>query len=107
MFGSRAHAIVTLAMLLEVGIAGWMLGYGTLWLLGGCLAVTVADTLWGVTRRRMPADLVGLEVAATLAIALHAGADPALTCLLAAACIAWLIRPERQPAQVCAPEGDA
>ena len=94
-------------MLLEVGIAGWMLGYGALWLLAGCLAVTVADTLWGMTRRRMLADLVGLEVAATLAIALHAGADPDFTGLLAAACIAWLIRPERQPAQVVAPEGEA
>jgi hypothetical protein len=99
-FGSRAHAIVTLTVVIEVGIAGWILGHGTLWLLGATLAVTAADTIWGMTRRRVLADLVGLEVAVVLAILLSAEADPMLSLLVAAACVAWLIRPERQPTGV-------
>src|SRR6476469_332425 len=47
-----------------------------LWLLGATLAVTAADTLWGMTRRRMLADLSGFEVAALLALLLYADADP-------------------------------
>ena len=86
MFGSRAHAIVTLTVVIEVGIAGWVLGHGMLWLLGATLAVTAADTLWGMTRRRL------------LAMLLHADADPMFSVLVAAACVAWLVRPERQPA---------
>jgi len=97
-FGSRARAIVTLTVVIEVGIAGWVLGHGMLWLLGATLAVTAADTLWGMTRRRVLADLVGLEVALLLAMLLHADADPTFSVLVAAACVAWLVRPERQPA---------
>ena len=98
MFGSRAHAIVTLTVVIEVGIAGWVLGHGMLWLLGATLAVTAADTLWGMTRRRMLADLAGFEVAALLALLLYADADPLFLLAVAAACVAWLVRPERQPA---------
>ena len=97
MFGSRAHAIVTLTVVIEVGIAGWVLGHGVLWLLGAVLAVTAAGTIWGMTRRRVLADLVGLEVAVLLAILLAAGTDPMFSLLVAAACLAWLVRPDRQP----------
>jgi hypothetical protein len=96
-FGSRAHAIVTLTVVIEVGIAGWILGHGMLWLLGATVAVTAADTIWGMTRRRVLADLVGLEVAVVLAMLLAVGTDPLFSLLVAAACLAWLVRPERQP----------
>jgi hypothetical protein len=46
-------------VVLEVGIAGWALGYGALWLLVMTVAVTVADTIWGVFQRRVPADIAG------------------------------------------------
>ena len=98
MFGSRAHVIVTLTVVIEVGIAGWILGHGMLWLLGATLAVTAADTVWGMTRRRVLADLAGFEVAALLALLLYADADPLFLLVVAAACVAWLVRPERQPA---------
>ena len=65
-FGSRSRAAVTTAVVLEVGIAGWALGYGALWLLMMTVTVTVADTIWGVFRRRVPADIAGLEVALAL-----------------------------------------
>jgi len=97
-FGSRAHVIVTLTVVIEVGIAGWILGHGMLWLLGATLAVTAADTLWGITRRRMLADLAGFEVAALLALLLYADADPLSLLAVASACVPWLVRPERQPA---------
>jgi hypothetical protein len=96
-FGSRAHAIVTLTVVIEVGIAGWILGHGMLWLLGATVAVTAADTIWGMTRRRVLADLVGLEVAVVLAMLLAVGTDPLFSLVVAAACLAWLVRPERQP----------
>ena len=54
-FGSRSRAAVTTAVVLEVGIAGWALGYGPLWLLVMTAAVTIADTVWGVFLRRVPA----------------------------------------------------
>jgi len=44
------------------------------------------------------ADLAGFEVAALLALLLYADADPLFLLAVAAACVAWLVRPERQPA---------
>ncbi|MDX6593029.1 MAG: hypothetical protein QOJ13_2225 [Gaiellales bacterium] len=96
MLGTTTRSIVTTTVIVEVGIAGWVLGYGALWLLVMIAAVTAADTVWGVLRRHVPADIAGLEVAALLGILMVAGADTTLIVLTAAACAAWLIRPERQ-----------
>jgi hypothetical protein len=98
MFATRGRTIVTTAVLLEVGIAGWALGHAALWLLVATAAITLADTVWGVIRRRCLADLAGIEVAATLGMLVLLRADAELSILLGAACLAWLIRPERQPA---------
>src|SRR5919204_4854977 len=95
MYGSRMRAAVTTAVVLEVGIAGWALGYGALWLLVMTVAVTVADTVWGVVRRRVAADIAGLEVALALAIMVVFGADAFPEAVTAAACFAWLIRDGR------------
>ena len=54
-------------MVIEVTLAGWVLGHGWLALLVMTAAVTATDTLWGLLRRGVLADLAGLEVAATLA----------------------------------------
>jgi hypothetical protein len=62
-------------VVLEVGIAGWALGYGALWLLVMTVVVTVADTIWGVFQRRVPADIAGLEVGLALAVMVVVGAD--------------------------------
>ena len=82
-------------MVLEVGIAGWALGHGALWLLVMTVAVTVADTVWGVFRRRVPADIAGLEVALALAVMVVFGADAFPEAVTAGACFAWLIRDGR------------
>ena len=95
MFGSRSRAAVTTAVVLEVGIAGWALGYGALWLLVMTAAVTIADTVWGVLLRRVPADIAGLEVALALAVMVVFGADTFPEAITAAACFAWLIRDGR------------
>ena len=81
--------------MLEVGIAGFALGHGALWLLVITAAVTLADTAWGVARRGVPADLAGLQVAAALVLMLVYRTGTALSLLTAAACVAWLIRPDR------------
>jgi hypothetical protein len=95
-FGSRARAVVTTAVVLEVGIAGWAFGYGALWLLVMTAAVTVADTVWGVLRRGVAADVAGLEVGLALAVMVLLGAETFPTAVTAAACGAWLIRDGRQ-----------
>ena len=97
MFGTRARTAVTVTVVVEATLAGWVLGHGWLALLVMTAAVTATDTLWGLLRRGVLADLAGLEVAATLAVLLAIGADPVMTGLVACACAAWLIRPERQP----------
>jgi hypothetical protein len=105
MFGSRKRAIVTVAVVLEVGIAGWALGAGWLGLLVMVIAVTVDDTYWGIARRRVLADLAGLEVALALALMVALGAPGVPVALTAAACTAWLIRdgrgaPAARPAEL-------
>ena len=94
-FGSRSRAAVTTAVVLEVAIAGWALGHGALWLLMMTVAVTVADTVWGVVRRRVAADVAGLEVALALGVMVAFGADMFPEAITAAACFAWLIRDGR------------
>jgi hypothetical protein len=94
-FGSRSRAAVTTAVVLEVAIAGWALGYGALWLLMMTVAVTVADTVWGVVRRRVAADIAGLEVALALGVMVVFSADMFPEAVTAAACFAWLIRDGR------------
>ena len=95
MFASRRRSIVTVAVVLEGGIAGWALGAGWLGLLAMVAVVTVADTAWGIARRGVIADIAGLEVALALAVMLAVGAPITLTALTAAACAAWLIRDGR------------
>ncbi len=96
MFGSRRRSIVTIAVVLEAGIAGWALGAGWLGLLVMVAAVTIADTAWGIARRGVIADLAGLEVALALAIMLALGAPGVAVALTAAACAAWLVRDGRE-----------
>jgi hypothetical protein len=96
MFGTRNRSIMTGAAVLEVGIAGFALGHGALWLLVMVAAVTAADTLWGMLRRGVLGDLAGLEFACMLALLVAVRGDRALTSAVAAACAAWLVRPERQ-----------
>ncbi len=81
--------------MLEVGIAGFALGHGALWLLAIAAVVTLADTAWGVTRRGVPADLAGLQVAVALVLMLVYRMGTAISLLTACACVAWLIRPNR------------
>ena len=100
MFTSRTRSIVTVAVVLEGGIAGWALGAGWLGLLVMVAAVTLADTAWGIARRGVIADIAGLEVALALAVMLAVGAPATMTALTAAACAAWLVRDgraERRP----------
>jgi hypothetical protein len=96
MFATRGRSVVTVAAMLEVGIAGWWLGYGGLWLASMLAAVTLVDCAFGVVRRRATADLAGLEVGAILVALLVRGDSGALTVAVAAACMSWLIRPGRQ-----------
>jgi hypothetical protein len=95
MLATRPRRIVATAVVLETGIAGWSGGYGALWLLAAVGAVTLAETLWSVVRRGALADLAGAELAVTLGVLLVFRDDPVLSWLLASACIAWLVRPER------------
>jgi hypothetical protein len=104
MFGSRKRTIVTVAVVLEAGIAGWALGAGWLGLLAMVIAVTVADTSWGIARRGVLADLAGLEVALALGLMVALGAPGAPIALTAAACAAWLIRDGRAAAAARAAE---
>ena len=71
-----AHAIVTSAVVLEVGIAGWVLGHGALWLLVATLAVTLRRYALGHARRRVLADLAGLRSPLLLAMLLRCGRRP-------------------------------
>jgi hypothetical protein len=95
MFASRRRSIVTVAVVLEGGIAGWAVGAGWLGLLVMVAAVTLADTAWGIARRGVMADIAGLEVALALALMLAVGAPATMTALTAAACAAWLVRDGR------------
>jgi hypothetical protein len=108
MFRTRTRTIVTFAVVLEGAIAGWAVGAGWLGLLAMIAAVTIADTAWGVSRRRAFADVAGLEVAVALAIMIAAGAPGTMTALTAAACAAWVIRDGRAASPAAtrrAPEG--
>jgi hypothetical protein len=96
MFATGRRSVVTVAAMLEVGIAGWWLGYGGLWLASMIAAVTLADCAFGIVRRRAPADLAGLELGAILVALLVYGDGGTLTPAVAAACLSWLIRPGRQ-----------
>ena len=95
MFTSRRRSIVSVAVVLEGGIAGWALGAGWLGLLVMVAAVTLADTAWGIARRGAIGDIAGLEVAVALAVMLAVGAPATMTALTAAACAAWLVRDGR------------
>ena len=97
MFGSPARTVVTFAVVLEGGIAGWALGAGWLGLLAMVAAVTIADTAWGIARRGTLADLAGLEAALALTVMIAASAPGTMTALAAAACAAWVIRDGRAP----------
>jgi hypothetical protein len=96
MVGTRGTLAAAAA--LEAGIAGWFAGQGALWLLAAIGLMTLADTLWGVVRRGALADLAGAEVAVTLGMLLVFRDDPSLAWLLAFACLAWLMRPDRAAA---------
>ena len=98
MLSLRTRAVVTTTVVLEVGIAGWALGHGTLWLLVMTAVVTVLETGWGIVRRRALGDLAGMEVALTLVLLLAFAADLTMTLLVAACCVAWLARDRRPPA---------
>ena len=96
MLATRRRSIVTTTVVLEVGIAGWALGHGWLWLLVMTAALTLVDTGWGILRRHALGDLAGLQVALALVVLLAFAADLALTLMVAACCAAWLAQP-RQP----------
>ena len=98
MFGTPRRTAVTITAVIEVTLAGWVLGHAWIALLVMTAAVTAVDTLWGMLRRGVLADLAGFEVSAALALLVAIGADPIMAGLTALACAAWLIRPERQPA---------
>jgi hypothetical protein len=96
MFGSRSRSVVTVTVIIEATIAGWALGRPAEALLLMVLAVTAADTLWGLLRRHALSDLAGLELAVVLALLLAVRADLTMTALVACCCAAWLVRPERR-----------
>jgi hypothetical protein len=104
MFATRIRSVLTTATAVEVGIAGWALGHGWLWLAAMVAAITLADCSMGVVRRRAMADVVGVELGALLVAFLMRSADGTLTTLIAVACAAWLIRPNRQTAADPAPD---
>jgi|GraSoiStandDraft_5_1057265.scaffolds.fasta_scaffold1066087_1 hypothetical protein len=95
MFRGRLRTLVTLTVVIEGSIAGWAVGAGWLGPLAMIALVTAADSVWGLARRGAVCDVAGVELAAALAVLLVAGADLALGALTAAACAAWLVRPER------------
>jgi hypothetical protein len=96
MFGSRNRSLVTVTVVIEATLAGWVLGQGRLALLLMVVAVTACDTLWGLLRRGSAGDLAGLELAVALGLLLAVRADATLSALTACACAAWLVRPQRQ-----------
>jgi hypothetical protein len=98
MFASRIRWVITIATAIEVGIAGWALGHGWMWLGVMVAAITLVDCGIGLVRRRALADVVGVELGALLVAFLMRSADGALTAMIAVACLAWLIQPSRQPA---------
>ena len=95
MFGSRVRSIFTTTVILEVGIVGWWWGDGALWLAAMLAAVTLFDCAMGIVHRRSWGDIVGLELGALLIGLLVYPHDPLLTFAIAAACAAWLVRPQR------------
>jgi hypothetical protein len=97
MFSSDARTVVTLALVVELGITGWVLGHGLAWLLAATVAVTAVDSSWGLLRRRYLADVTGLELALALALLMGVRGNATLSLLLGLACLSWLIRPQRQP----------
>ncbi len=99
MLSSKTRSVVTATVVLEVGIAGWALGHGALWLLVMTAVVTVLETGWGILRRGALGDLAGLEVAVALLLLLTFASDLTLTVLVAACCVAWLAR-DRRPVTV-------
>jgi len=99
MLSSKTRSVVTATVVLEVGIAGWALGHGALWLLVMTAVVTVLETGWGILRRGALGDLAGLEVAVALLLLLAFASDATLTVLVAACCVAWLLR-DRRPVTV-------
>lgn len=99
MLTTRTRSIVTTTVVLEVGIAGWALGHGWLWLLVMTAALTLAETGWGILRRHALVDLAGLQVALALVMLLAVAADLTFTLMVAACCVAWLAQPRQsQPA---------
>ncbi|MDX6548559.1 MAG: hypothetical protein QOG33_2109 [Gaiellales bacterium] len=102
MLTTRTRSIVTTTVVLEVGIAGWALGYGWLWLLVMTAALTLVETGWGILRRHALGDLGGLQVAVALVMLLAFAADLTFTLMVAACCVAWLAQP-RQPLAAAAP----
>jgi|SRR5438128_6911469 len=98
MLSSRTRAVVTTTVVLEVGIAGWALGHGALWLLVMTAAVTVLETGWAMVRRGSLGDLAGMEVALALVLLLAFASDLTMTVLVAACCVAWLARDRRSAA---------
>jgi hypothetical protein len=99
MLSSKTRSVVTATVVLEVGIAGWALGHGALWLLVMTAVVTVLETGWGILRRGVLGDLAGLEVAVALLLLLAFASDLTLSVLVAACCVAWLVR-DRRPVAV-------
>jgi hypothetical protein len=57
MFGSRNRTLVTVTVVIEATLAGWVLGHGRLALLLMVVAVTACDTLWGCCGAARPATL--------------------------------------------------
>ena len=88
--------MVTVTVILEVGVAGWWRGDSALWLAAMLAAVTLVDCAIGIVRRRAYADLVGVEMGAVLVAMLIRSDDVVMTAAVAAACAAWLVRPQRQ-----------
>jgi hypothetical protein len=101
MLTTKTRSVLTATVVLEVGIAGWALGHGALWLLVMTAAVTLVETAWGIARRGVISDLAGLEVGVALVLLLAFTADLTLTVLVAACCVAWLAR-DRRPAAATA-----
>ena len=102
MLTTRTRSIVTTTVVLEVGIAGWALGYGWLWLLVMTAVLTLVETGWGILRRHALGDLGGLQVALALVMLLAFAADLTFTLMVAACCVVWLAQP-RQPQAAATP----
>ena len=98
MLSTRNRLIVCTALVLELGIAGYAAGHGAQWLLLAIVSATLADTGWGLLRRRRLAELAGIEIALVLAVLIARSSDPVMTAMVAGACAAWLLRDRGQPA---------